>query len=372
MKLREKILLVSGLALTSCAYALYFASSRMFLNEFRELEEQAADRSARQALEALDERIGDLQVLAIDRAHRDDAVAFVENPGDAFKDSSLNAESLAALHLNLVAYIRPDGTTAYATGFDYMGRRFRPVPAGADTEILQAGGLLARCMGGEAVKGVVVLPEAPMILAAQSILSSAGNGPPRGMLVLGRFLEIREMTDLRRVSRQALNLFPLDGDPIISGELAASRIVDPVDPPVRVGTPGENVIAGYGIIRDVSGKPALTLRTVMPRDILNQGRSTVNVFLLALIGTGLVATFLVAWLFDRLVLSPLARLRADVAWTAARGSPSGRLPVTGNDDIAATAREVNRMLDTFEQSRPPPREHAPRREGEYFSSLRSP
>jgi HAMP domain-containing protein len=204
-------------------------------------------------------------------------------------------------------------------------------------------------MGGEAVKGLVVLPEAPMMIAAQPILDTEANGAPRGMLVTGRFLDLREMTDLRRVSRQTLNLFPIDSDPIIAGELADARIVNPIDPPVRVGTPGENVIAGYGILRDIAGKPVLTLRTVMPRDILSQGRRTVNLFLGVLIATGLMATVLVAWFFERLVLAPLARLRADVAWTAARGVTSGRLPINGQDDITATAREVNRLLDTFEQ-----------------------
>jgi sensor domain CHASE-containing protein len=348
MKLREKILLLCGLALTACAYLLYFASSRMFLDNFRRLEAVQADQAVRQALHALDERLGGLQVVNVDWAQWDDSYRFMIDPSDSYKSSNLNSESLAGLRLNLIAYVDPAGSAVYETGFDYIAHRFRPVPAAVKSDLLSSTAFLQRCLSGEAVKGILVTPEGTMMIAAHAILPSHGEGDARGMLVMGRMLDVREMTDLRRVSGQTLNLYPVD-DPVVAAEARAAVSVQAIDPPVTVGTPSENVVAAYAMVRDVFGKPALTLRTVAPRNILSEGRRTVNKFLVALICTGLLATVIVAGLFERLVLSPLARLRSDVAWTAARGVASGRIPAHGNDEIAQMAQEINRLLDTREQ-----------------------
>jgi len=96
----------------------------------------------------------------------------------------------------------------------------------------------------------------------------------------------------------------------------------------------------------ISGSPGLVFKSETPRDIYAHGQSTIRYILLSILGTGLVLGVASVLLTQRLVLSRLTRLSHQVEEIGE--SPSARIDVSGDDELAGVATAINRMLDELD------------------------
>jgi methyl-accepting chemotaxis protein len=112
----------------------------------------------------------------------------------------------------------------------------------------------------------------------------------------------------------------------------------------------EQLIAGYALLRDIYGKPAFLLRADIPRAIYRQGQASMRYLLLSLLAVGLVFGVTALLLLERLVLSRLARLSTDVSNISASSAFSGRVFMTGKDELSSLAGTINEMLQALEHS----------------------
>ncbi|MGD0952581.1 MAG: HAMP domain-containing protein [Methanotrichaceae archaeon] len=122
------------------------------------------------------------------------------------------------------------------------------------------------------------------------------------------------------------------------------------DKPTSVKPLSEKSIAGYALIRDVYGYPALILRVDMPRDIYEQGRTAIYYFILYIVLIGIIFTATIVILLDKTFLSRIARLSFDVRNIGLSGDVLTRIPVAGNDEISSLGGTINNMLDRIDQS----------------------
>jgi signal transduction histidine kinase len=109
-------------------------------------------------------------------------------------------------------------------------------------------------------------------------------------------------------------------------------------------------VAGYTIIEDAYGEPCLILRVYMPRTIYAQGQTSIFYFVLLRVATGLTFSIVIVLLLEKLVLSRLAQLSANVSRIRSNGDPSDRVSTSGNDEMSDLADEINKMLTKLEQS----------------------
>jgi len=90
--------------------------------------------------------------------------------------------------------------------------------------------------------------------------------------------------------------------------------------------------------------------SIFLRDVAHPGQTTVLYFLCLLLGAGLVFIGVIYVLLDRLVLSPLSRLNSSVASIGRTRVLSARVSATGKDELSSLAGEINKMLESLEQS----------------------
>ena len=155
-------------------------------------------------------------------------------------------------------------------------------------------------------QGIILLPDGPMLVVSEGFQ----NG---GSLLMGKYLQDQEVQALEELTRLSLTVDRLDDeivpepdfniDLLSLPEEEMSVLVQTLDDPSVEGE-----IAGYTVVNDVSGKPALMLRVDMPRDIRAEGVNSVRALIVALVIVGVVLVVLIAFLLDRLVLSRMARL----------------------------------------------------------------
>jgi signal transduction histidine kinase/DNA-binding response OmpR family regulator len=168
-------------------------------------------------------------------------------------------------------------------------------------------------------------------------------------LIMGHYLDTALLERLADRTHVELSMqrfdtpqLPPDFDAVRSALLHGSpSVVQPLS---------EHEIAGYTLVRDIYGNPALLLRVTLPRPIYEQGRVSTQYQLASLLIVGVVFGIVTLLLLEKLVLSRLARLSADVSRIGTSGDLSVRVAMTGRDELADLAGEINGTLDSLEHA----------------------
>ena len=349
MTLRVKTLIIIGAMLISLIAILYAVSQSIMLGSFRELEKEDTSKNVERALGALSDDISSLVTMTRDWATWDDTYNFIENDNTAYIEANPTDETIKGLRVNVMLFINSSGQIVFSKAFDLQKEQDVPVPQSLLGYISPGSILVHHPDTNSSVNGIVLLPEGPMLISSEPIVTSQGEGPIRGALVWGRYLDSTEVGTLADTTHLSLSIQWLDEKQIPSDfETAHSLFSEGTKIVVR--PLNAQTVAGYTLLNDIYGTPILMLRADMPRGIYQQGQNSMLYFMLLLIGAGVVFVAVVLLLLERLVLSPLSRLSASVGNIGASGDSSARVMVTGSDELSSLSNDINGMLGALERS----------------------
>lgn len=266
MKLRKKAPIIIGVTFVVMIVFLYATSRIVLLGSFAELEKQNARQNVERALSALSEGLSALDAMAYDWAAWDDTYAFIEDPNDDYIESNLVDGTFTGLRLNFMLFINSSGQTVFSKGFDLHDEKEIPVPQSLQKDLSPNNSLRRHPDKESSIKGIVSLPEGPMLIASRPILTSEDEGPIRGALITGRYLDDAEIKRLAEITHLSLTVRRFDDSQMLPDFQAAVSSV-PGETPILVRPLSEQSIAGYVLLKDIYGKPILILRADMPRDI---------------------------------------------------------------------------------------------------------
>jgi sensor domain CHASE-containing protein/nitrogen-specific signal transduction histidine kinase len=349
MDLRKKILIIISGTIIALTVILYTASHTILLGSFISLEERNAHQNVERFLSALSDDLSTLDDIAYDWSAWDDTYTFIEDANQEYIDSNLVDETFAGLRLNLMIFVNSSGRTVFGKAFDCRREKEVPLPPGLEDHLSPASPLLSHPDTESSIQGILLLPEGPMLVVSRPILTSEDEGPIRGTLILGRYLDTVEVQRLGEVTHLSLSLHRMD-DPELPSDLREVAPSLSGEAPILVKPMGERSIAGYALLRDIYGKPVLVVRAEMPRDIYWQGRVAVRYFVLSLLAISLVFVLGSVLLLEREVLSRLTRLSKDVRGIGATRNLSARVSIPGEDEVTDLAEDINRMLESLERS----------------------
>src|SRR3990172_7741480 len=216
LTLRQKTLAVLVLTLIGLFVGLYVTSRFIVVQGFAQQEQEDTRQNVERVRSALNDEIATLKTLVSDWAVWDDTYGFIEGGNDAYVQSNLVDETLINLRLNLSLFIDSAGETIYAKAFDLRERTEIPMLQSFEEYLAGDGMLLDFKSPTNYAVGLISLPEGPMIVASHPIVTSAQEGPIRGTVIFGRYLDTAEIERLSRTT-----LFTLSARPISDGELPA-------------------------------------------------------------------------------------------------------------------------------------------------------
>ncbi|MGQ9628041.1 MAG: CHASE4 domain-containing protein, partial [Anaerolineae bacterium] len=347
MSLRGKTLIFTGIVFTCAILVLYATSRTILLDGFVRLEEQSTSRNVERVLDALSNDLTNLNSVADDWAAWDDTYAFIENPNEDYIQSNLVNGTFTGLRLNFMLFIHSSGQLVFGKAFDLENEEEIPVPLSLLEHLSADCPFLRHPNPKSNIAGILLLPEGPMLIASRPIVTSESKGPVRGTLLMGRYFDSTEIERLAEITHLSLALQRFD-DAQMPPDFQAAKASLSEETPIFVQPLNAETIAGYALLKDVYGKPALLLRADMPRDIYGQGQATTSYFLLSqlLVGLAFGATTLV--LLERQVLSRLLSLSRSIRKIGASGNLSARVPAAGKDELGSLAGGINRMLEALE------------------------
>ncbi len=351
MALTKKTLQVIAITFVGLIIVLYTGSSFILLRSFSSLEEEDVLENVRRAEMAIEAALTDLSQFTGDYAWWDDTYTFIEDRNEAYVKSNVVASTFTEPHINFILFVNATGEIVLARAYSLQADEAVAVPEALLEQIFPGAPLIRHENLASNVKGFLMLPAGPAMVASRPILTSEGEGPIRGALIMGRYLNEEELAGFSELTGLELALAPLTGVPIPEDlSLAAARIERSPEDDAVVVPRSDEAIAGYTILHDLYDRPILVLRAEQPRQIYRQGRSTLRYLMLTIILTGAVFSVVTLLLLKRVVLSRLSMLSAGVASINDSHKLEQRLNLPGDDELSDLGNTINEMLETLEGS----------------------
>ncbi len=348
MTLRKKTLLSIGITMICLLIALYGISSTLFLGDFIKLERERVVNSAERISNILHDDLSALSSAVGDWAAWDDTYSFIKDGDPLYVKKNLPDETYSDLKLNLILFVDSSGEVIFGRGFDLLQKKGLPVHERLKERIITDSVFLRHNSVDSSVQGIILLPEGPMLVASRPILTSERKGPIRGSMIFGRYLNDEEIYRWSEITKLSVKMYPVDAIEKFT-DLKESRF-NPERDSIFVKPIDSKIISGYIVVKDVHDKPALLFRIDVPRHIYQQGRVTLNRFVLLLFASGVIFGVVILFLVEKSVLSRLTRLGSEVRDISAKGRHSLRVSVDGGDELASIGDDINSMLKSLERS----------------------
>jgi PAS domain S-box-containing protein len=196
--------------------------------------------------------------------------------------------------------------------------------------------------------GILLLPAGPALIAACPILTSERKGPERGVLVMTRILDAALVARLKAQTHSSIAIEPAT-DPALPADFQTARTSLLANRnPIAIQAQSQAVTAGYKLLEEVNGQPALLLRVDMSRAVFQQGQASLRFLLGALCLASLTFGSVTMLLLRRVVLARLIHLNAEVRRIGEKRDLSERVGVTGQDELSKLGGAINNMLEALQ------------------------
>jgi len=349
MKIRSKVLviLVSMLALLNL---LILAVAQVVIqSSFMRLEESYMELNGQRVRSAVDDRLSKMEATLTDWSSWTETYEYAAGTNPDFISLNLMNETFLSLNVNLMAIIPSDGRNPYAKVVDLASGAERPRPRGLSMLWEPDSPILPTLIGGETSKGLLILPDGVLLLAARPVYTSEGRGPMTGVIVMARFFDDTELRTLSGIVRRPLARFS-PGDSAIPEEIRETFFPVSSAPAFSIWKTDAALIEGFVLIPDMTGTNGMVLRVQAPRDISVHGQRTIAYFLFAILILSMAAGMTVWILLRQVVLNPLHRLNNDAIRIQTSGDLSERIAEKGDDELSAVTHALNAMLDAVEEN----------------------
>jgi len=322
----------------------------LFTRSLQRSEDQNARQTVERAINAFDVQLQRVDILNRDWAAWDDTYNFVQSPSeneDYIKANFVDT-AFADAKLNFILIIDNSGRLVHGKAFDLNTEEEVPIPESLQEHISDEA-LISHESVNDSVIGIILLPEGPLLLSSRPIVTSEGEGPIEGTIVMAQFLDSGVVGGLSDTMLLPFVMVTVN-DTNIPSDLEVARSSLTIETPVLVRALSSESMAGYFLLQDIYGNPAIIFRLTIPRDIYVQSVATMRFFLFAIMGFALLCAGIFTQALKKLVITRVARVGEFMADLGATGDLSKRLPVQGNDEVTKLAKSINSTIEALEKA----------------------
>ena len=188
-----------------------------------------------------------------------------------------------------------------------------------------------------------------MMISSQPILTSDGQGPIAGTIIMADYLDDQALKDLSDTMLDPVFVRSAGAIDLPSDFLTAASLLSSQKQTAAVHLSGQQT-GGYAFIPDVFGRPGIILKIVLPRDIRAQSLNTMRYFIILLWGLVIGFGFILHFLMDKVVISKVTRLSDYVSDVRETGDLSKRSIDDGKDELAKLNSGVNNLVVSLQDS----------------------
>ncbi len=308
------------------------------LSELNDLEDKYVKEHIGRVEKNIQYKLNQLQQIAQDYAAWDDSYHYISEHYPEYETVNLPLTTFENLDLDMMVYIHHEGHYVFAKGMDENQKKLVPIYKDLKKN-LEKCGLLTNTDLGMKVKGLILLDEGPMLIASHPIITSEYTGPVRGNLIVGRFLNQREVDEIGEDLNLTLSVKRMNGEHgAVFSQLTSSE-------PIMVDSTSKNTVRAYSLLNDLFKQPIGGLLVTLDREFSAAARDKLNAMMMYLPIFPTTLMVLISTFFSRRVLQRLKKMSSDVANIGEPRDGAIFLPNDHhNDEISVVSDAINGML----------------------------
>ncbi len=339
MRLSTRFLLILGF-LSVVMIVTAILTARIVLTEAAlQADEERARALLKRGEAILSEEAQTLAGTLADWASWSDTYAFMADRDPRYIAVNLVEGTFDSLRVDAIIFYTTTRQPAAGMVLNPGGGLSDVIPADMRSLIERPRGLLDH-VGEEALSGFTVADGQIWLVAVAPILTSAGEGPSRGAMVMGRRVDEAELQRLRQLIEPSLSLIPsAKGWP--SGK-------------VKILAHGLETLQAHVALTDMFAGGRLTLALAVPRVAFGQVTASLSYLAVWMLACGAAVWLLAVWLLNRWVLrsvsESVAALRGSLAAAATPGGTRPTLKKVRDDEIGDLVDAVDAVIGAVESS----------------------
>ncbi len=350
MRLYAKVTLVL-FALIAVSIVLNFAVFRLYLSQnFAQIENDLVIRNVDRCRSAVRREIEYLATLARDWAQWDDSYEYMASHSREYEDANLDLNAFRDNQLSLVQFYDRGGKLAWGRAVDLESGQDITLDRFSKGFLPASSPLRNPHQPGNSTAGLVLTERGPMLVAASAILTTGGEGPARGVLILGRFLDGAMLKKLGEQVDGLLKVWPVEEDLVPEEEWTRLRKLPPAGGAELVFVDASQVLA-YTVFSDLDGTPALLMRLGIPRDVSERGRGVAYFAALSIAVVGLLILLTMIRMLQHLIVEPVGELTRGVLEARKSGTAQLPLSLARDDELGTLFREFEGTVKEWEQAK---------------------
>lgn len=344
MTIRKKILGVIFSLFIVMGILIYAINRFLLINGYIELETRDMIKTTGQVSEQMEAGLSALKRTVGDWAPWDDTYRFIRELNASYIENNLMYSTLANLNLNLMLFVDTEGRIKFLRAIDLENETLLDEKDENYARLLEQFPMLLRNEAQqEVVSGYAVFNDQIVRLCSAPIMTSRFQGPVMGTLVVGNYIDPREIERLEKNLKIPLEIQKTR--PGVPGPDFLKEETRSQGDRFLIERPARDMITSSILFESLSKDPLFILEVKKKRDIYLQGEQTLIYLLLSLGGVALFFMVVVLVFLEKTVLYRLHRLSRDVKKITRQGHGKDRVLLSGKDEITSLSLDINRMLE---------------------------
>jgi PAS domain S-box-containing protein len=355
MTLKSKITLI-----LLCFFMLYglvnFGIQRFIIfPSFLSLEREEAIKNVKRSAEAIQGEIHHLDILCHDWAAWDDTYEFIKSRSDNYFKSNLSLTSFTGSKINTIYFVDAKGKIIWGESHELETGKIIHLTEFPEDSFPPDHPLISyesenKPLADIKVTGIYMTEKGPMLISSRPILTSNIEGPVRGSVIFGRFLNEKIIKTLVNQTKVNFQIFP-----VMHGSLPepvkdiSDRITDESRYLVEVSN--HDNVDSYTTLTDIKGDPAFLIKSKTSREISKQGHAAILYAVYSMMAAGMVVLIFMLLLLHFSVLSPINDFTNRIISIGKTCDLSASVSIQRRDEIGVLAIEFDRMLEQLQKFR---------------------
>lgn len=349
MGLRTKLItvLVGVLSLFGIFSITFF--TQVISPNFLVIEEKDAINDLYRVVYAIHNEIDYLNSLNHDWSSWDATYEFIQSRSNEYVEENLPASVFSINQLNLIHYYDLDGTLVWGKSHNLETGEFIDIKEFSHDRLPSEHHIInfeqnKTPLSDISIKGIWMTEQGPMMISSRPILDNNSEGPIKGALLMGRFLNnsiVEKITQLTKVDFELFRHTISNSPPHIQGILQQLNQKQPF----FIDRINDYRLEIFSKIPDINGKSGLVVRGFKDREIFNRSQEVMSYAIVSLTLSIITIFVLLSYFMQKIVVGPISSLKQHVLEIGRTGNLATRFEVKSNDEIGHLAEEFNVMID---------------------------
>jgi len=342
MKLSRRIISVIVVAFAIAIFLLYIISKTILLGKFIDLEITKTESGISRIVKFIESDTNTLDALAINYSKWDETFNFVQNHNSNYINTNLtDMTSFNKLDINFVIISDNNGNVIFGKSLNCTNSQ--SLSDNDQSTISMKIYNLMKYNKTNSIKGLYMTDKGPLILSCQPISKATTGTAPDGIFIIAKFLDRGEIDKINSIIG-------------IDFELRTYNAMDSTytnldrNGTVLINNSDSKKITGYKVLNDIFDVPALTVKLSLPKDILLEANTSMDLFIFLLAVIFIFFVMLVIKFLDNIVLKRISYIKRTVDKISYTKDLSLRLYDNEHDEISELSDKFNIMFDQIQSS----------------------